>query len=115
MSLPLPARGEIWLLNLNPTKGREQAGSRPALVISVDLFNRGPADLVVVLPVTSVAKGIPFHVPVSPPEGGVRQPSFIKCEDVRSVSRSRLRERWGIVGARTMTAVEDRLRILMGL
>lgn len=115
MSLPRPSRGEIWFLNLNldPTQGREQA--RPALVISVDAFNQGPADLVVVLPVTSVAEGIPFHVPVSPPEGGVRQPSFIKCEDVRSVSRSRLRERWGTVGAQTMTAVEDRLRILMGL
>ena len=115
MSLPRPSRGEIWFLNLDPTRGREQAGSRPALVISVDAFNRGPADLVVVLPVTSVAKGIPFHVLVSPPEGGVRQPSFIKCEDGRSVSRSRLRERWGTVGAHTMAAVEDRLRILMEL
>ena len=115
MSLPRPSRGEIWFLNLDSTQGREQAGSRPALVISVDAFNQGPADLVVVLPVTSVAKGIPFHVPVSPPVGGVRQPSFIKCEDIRSVSRSRLRERWGAVRAQTMTAVEDRLRILMRL
>ncbi len=110
-----PSRGEIWFLNLDPTQGREQAGSRPALVISVDAFDQGPAELAVVLPVTSVAKGIPFHVPVSPPEGGVRQPSFIKCEDVRSVSRSRLRERWGTVAPQTLAAVEDRLRIRMGL
>lgn len=60
MSLPQPSRGEIWFLNLDPTQGREQVGSRPALVISVDAFNWGLADLVVVLPVTSVAKGIPF-------------------------------------------------------
>ncbi len=65
MSLPRPSRGEIWFL-LDPTQGREQAGSRPALVISVAAFNQGPADLVVVLPVTSVAKGTPFHVPVAP-------------------------------------------------
>jgi mRNA interferase MazF len=115
MSLSKPSRGEIWFLNLDPTQGREQAGSRPALVISVDAFNHGPADLLVVLPVTSVAKGIPFHVAVAPPEGGVRQPSFIKCEDLRSVSRSRVRERWGTIGPQTMAAVEDRLRILMGL
>ena len=115
MSPLKPSRGEIWFLNLDPTQGREQAGSRPALVISVDAFNHGLADLVVVLPVTSVAKGIPFHVAVSPPEGGVRQPSFIKCEDIRSVSRSRMRERWGTVKPQTMAAVEDRLRILMGL
>lgn len=115
MSLPKPSRGEIWFLNLDPAQGREQAGSRPALIISVDAFNHGPADLVVVLPVTSAAKGIPFHVPVLPPEGGVQKPSFIKCEDVRSVSRARLRERWGTVGEQTMTAVENRLRILMKL
>lgn len=115
VSLSRPSRGEIWFLNLDPTQGREQAGSRPALIVSVDAFNHGPADLVVVLPVTSVAKGIPFHVPVIPLEGGVRQSSFIKCEDVRSVSRSRLRERWGAIAPQTMAAVEDRLRILMGL
>jgi len=115
MSLARPSRGEIWFLNLDPTQGREQAGSRPALVISVDAFNHGPADLVVVLPVTSTARGIPFHVAVSPPEGGVRQQSFIKCEDIRSVSRPRLQARWGMVGPHTLAAVEDRLRILMGL
>jgi len=42
-----PARGEIWLVDLNPTRGHEQAGKRPALVVSVDLFNFGPAELVV--------------------------------------------------------------------
>jgi mRNA interferase MazF len=102
-------------LNLDPTRDREQAGSRPALVISVDAFNHGPADLVVVLPVTSKAKGIPFHVAVTPPEGGIRQPSFIECEDIRSVSRARLREHWGMVAPHTLAAVEDRLRILIGL
>lgn len=115
MSSPKPTRGEIWFLNLDPTQGREQAGSRPALVVSVDPFNHGPADLVVVLPVTTVAKGIPFHVPVQPPEAGLRQLSFVKCEDIRSVSRARLRDRWGSVRAETMAAVEDRLRILLGL
>lgn len=115
MSPAKPSRGEIWFLNFDPTQGREQAGSRPARVIFVDGFNYGPADLVVVLTVTSVAKGIPFHVAISPSEGGGRQASFIKCEDIRSVSRSRLRERWGAVKPDTMAAVEDRLRILMGI
>ena len=50
-----PARGEVWLLNLSPTKGHEQEGQRPALVISVDAFNQGPADLIVVLHEGTVA------------------------------------------------------------
>jgi mRNA interferase MazF len=108
-------RGEIWLADLNPVKGREQAGRRPCLVISVDLFNQGAAGLIVVLPITSKAKGIPFHIQIEAPEGGVRVTSFIKCEDVRSISVERLEKRWGNVSAQTLEVVEDRLKILMGL
>jgi mRNA interferase MazF len=110
-----PSRGEVWLVNLTPTRGHEPAGTRPGLVVSVDPFNHGPAGLVVLLPLTSVAKGIPFHVGIQPPEGGVKVKSFIKCEDVRSVAKERLSRRWGKVSGSTMAAVEDRLRILLGL
>jgi mRNA interferase MazF len=110
-----PARGEIWSVDLSPTLGREQGGRRPALVISVDPFNAGPADLVVVLPITSKAKGIPFHVAVHPPEGGLAEISHIKCEDIRSIAKERLRERWGTTSAETLRQVEDRLGILLDL
>lgn len=109
------SRGEIWLVGLDPTKGREQAGMRPALVVSVDIFNHGAAELVVVIPVTSKAKGIPLHVEVTPPEGGLTMTSFVKCEDVRSISTSRLVRRLGKVSGQTVESVEDRLRILLGL
>jgi mRNA interferase MazF len=109
------ARGEVWLANLNPVKGHEQAGKRPCLVISVDLFNQGASGLVVVLPITSNEKGIPFHVELNPPSGGLRVRSFIKCEDVRSISTERLEDCWGVVSPEILLAVEDRLRILMGL
>lgn len=109
------SRGEIWLVGLDPTKGREQAGMRPALVISVDPFNHGAAELVIAIPITSKAKGIPLHVEVSPPEGGLTMTSFVKCEDVRSISTSRLVRKLGSVSEQTTESVEDRLRILMGL
>ena len=110
-----PMRGEVWLTDFNPSRGHEQSGRRPALVVSVDLFNHGPAGLVIVVPITSKAKAVPFHVVVEPPEAGLTQTSYVKCEDVRSVSRERLLDRWGEVSEATMNAVEDRLRILMGL
>lgn len=110
-----PARGEVWSVNLDPSKGREQAGRRPALILSVDQFNHGPAELVVVIPITSKAKGIPFHISVNPPEGGLSQLSFIKCEDLRSISKERLIQRLGVVVDQTMDEVEDRVRILLGL
>jgi mRNA interferase MazF len=110
-----PARGEVWLADLNPTRGHEQAGRRPVLVVSENLFNQGPAGLVIVLPMTTTIRGVPSHVPVSPPEGGVKIPTAILCEAVRSVSVERLVVRWGAAEARTMSVVEDRLRILLRL
>jgi mRNA interferase MazF len=108
-------RGEIWLVNLDPTQGREQAGTRPILIISVDGFNHGAAELVVGVPVTSKAKGIPLHVEINPPEGGLNVKSYAKCEDVRSISTSRLVKKFGTVSAQTIEKVEDRLKILLGL
>ena len=109
------ARGDVWLVDLNSVRGHEQAGKRPCLIISVDLFNQGASGLAVVLPITSKEKGIPFHVELNPPEGGLKVRSFIKCEDVRSISIERLENRWGTVSLETLAAIEDRLRILMGL
>ena len=85
------------------------------MVLSVDMFNQGAAGLVVVLPITSKEKGIPFHVEIAPNDGGLKVKSFIKCEDVRSISVERLDKYWGTVSSEILIAVEDRLRILMGL
>ena len=109
------SRGEIWLVNLDPTQGREQAGTRPFLIISVDLFNHGAAELVVGIPITSKAKGIPLHVEIVPPEGGLSLTSFAKCEDVRSISTSRLRKQLGKISPQTIDKIEDRLKVLLGL
>jgi mRNA interferase MazF len=45
-----PRRGEVWLVGLDPTKGHEQAGVRPALILSVDAFNSSAAGRVSVAP-----------------------------------------------------------------
>ena len=53
MNMADPCRGEVWLADLGPGRGREQAGQRPALLLSVDRFNAGPAELLMVVPLTS--------------------------------------------------------------
>lgn len=110
-----PSRGEAWLVNLAPVRGHEQSSTRPGLVVSVDEFNHGPAGLVAIIPLTTKAEGIPFHVELAAQEEGLTHTSHIKCEDVRSVSKERLAKRLGMVSAAVMTEVEDRLRILLGL
>jgi mRNA interferase MazF len=115
MTAAAPLRGEIWDLNFDPTISHEQAGVRPALILSEDIFNKGPADLVMVAPLTRTRREIRWRVPVSPPEGGLSGESFIQCESVRSVSKQRLRRLRGRIAGSTLQEVEDRLRILLGL
>jgi len=110
-----PQRGEVWLIDFDPIRGHEQAGRRPALILSVDVFNAGPADLVVAVPITKTLRAIPTHVVIRPPEGGVRMDSALLCEAVRSISKERLAVKWGRVTPQTLAEVEDRVRILLGL
>jgi mRNA interferase MazF len=110
-----PARGEIWLADLNPVRGHEQGGQRPVIVISSDIYNSGPAGLAVVLPLTGTHRGIPMHVQIKPPEGGVKSTSSILCDAVRSISKDRLVKKWGTLSAAVVNDIEDRLRILLEL
>ncbi|MGD9518950.1 MAG: type II toxin-antitoxin system PemK/MazF family toxin [Armatimonadota bacterium] len=115
MSASLPCRGEVWLATLDPTRGPEQAGQRPALVISVDTYNHGPAGMVIVVPITSRNWGIPLHVRVNPPEGGLTQSSVILCDHIRSIAKERLLRRLGVVSAEIVAQVEERLLVLLDL
>ena len=105
MSAAQASRGDVWSVNLDPILGREQSGTRPALVLSVDKFNHGPADLVIVLPSTSKDKRQPLHVEVPPPEGGLKLTSFVNA----------LKQRYGALSPQTMAEVENRMRILLNL
>ncbi len=108
-------RGEVWDANLDPVRGREQRVSRPVLVISDNRFNNSEADLVIVIPFTRRKTGIPYRVPVEPPEGGLDTRSYAICEQIRSVSKSRLYERRGVISSETISSVEDSIKILLDL
>jgi mRNA interferase MazF len=110
-----PRRGEVWLADLDPIRGREQAGRRPVLVLSVDMFNASRADLVTVLPITSKPRPLPSRIEVRPPEGGLSMVSYVIGEQVRTISTSRLVSTRGAVGPGTMAKVADVVRILLGL
>jgi mRNA interferase MazF len=72
-----PRRGEVWFVELNPSRGtsRGAGAQRPALIVSVDAFNRGKAGLVFIVPLTARFRGLPTHVDV-PPAGGVHEASW---------------------------------------
>lgn len=103
------------MVDLSPTRGREQDGIRPAMVLSVDKFNHGPADLLIVLPITTTQRKIPTHVPVPMGEAGLSSDSYIKCEDIRSISKDRLVRHMGDVTFPRIESVEKYVRVLLGL
>lgn len=110
-------RGEIWSVNFEPVVGHEQGRTRPALIVSNDQFNNGPATLVVAIPLTTKERArMPLRVRIDPPEGGVTAPSWAICEAVRSISKDRLSgTAWGSVSSDTMASVEYRLKTLLDL
>jgi mRNA interferase MazF len=110
-SLPRPRLGEIWSVRFDPVEGHEQGGTRPALVISNDRFNRTPHTLCILAPLTRTDRGIPSHVAIEPPEGGLRDRSFVLCEQVKSLSVSRLDRRLGVVEPSTV----ERAQTIVGL
>jgi mRNA interferase MazF len=114
-----PNRGEIWLVDLGAGRGHEQSGQRPVLVVSDAAFNAGLAGLAMTVPLTSKvakSKNIPAHIRVDPPEAGLKTPSVILCDQMRTISKDRLGAGpWGSVSAKTMAEVEEALRALLGL
>jgi len=110
-----PSRGEVWQVSLGPVKGREQDGERPAVIISDDDFNFGPAELLVVVPMTKRNKGISLHVFVPKGEAGLDFDSYIKVEDIRSISKERLVRYRGELTYPRIEQVSHILRVLLGL
>jgi mRNA interferase MazF len=113
-----PRRGDVWFTALDPApprRGHEQANPRPVLIISVNTFNSGPADLVVVCPITSTNRGNPLHIPLGPPEGGTNMPSVILCDQITTLSLERLQHRLGSVNPATLQEIGRRLRIVLGV
>ena len=110
-----PRRGDVWLIDFGDPVGREQAGIRPAVVVSADLLNDGPAGVVVVVPLTTAARGLPSHVEISAEHSGLDEVSYAKCEDVKSVSEQRLVNRLGSVDPAPQWETARVLRFLLDL
>jgi len=107
-------KGDVWLVNLDPTVGAEIRKTRPAMIISNDIANQC-GSTVTVLPVTDRGeKAYPFEVEVPARMGGLVKPSRIKCQQIRTVDRSRLIRFLGAVPDPILHAVERALCLHLG-
>ena len=79
-------RGEIYFVNLNPVQGREQAGHRPVLVLSVDAINKLPLVVTVVVGTkgANISRDYPTNVRIDPADSGLSLETVFLCFQVRS-------------------------------
>lgn len=111
----LPKRGEIWLLDWSPSRGSEQAGFRPAIIIQTDAANSNPGyPNTIVLTVSTKGKPVPFHVPIKPNRSnGLTEASFVKCEQVLTVAKERLVRKLGVIGKDEMQLIKQAVRLVL--
>jgi len=106
-----PERGDVVWLEFNPQTGHEQAGRRPAVVVSPGAYN-GKVGLALFCPVTSRIKGYPFEV--SMPEGG-EVTGVILADQIKSLDwRARRAERVATLPAEVLQEVLAKIRVLVG-
>ncbi|GIK33093.1 MAG: mRNA interferase [Armatimonadota bacterium] len=112
----LVRRGEIVRVRLDPGVGSEQAGERPALVISPDIMNEH-SPVVVVASITSrkSERVYPFEALIEPPEGGLTRRSKAMLSQLRTIDKSRILSVYGALEGTSMEAVDDALAIAVGL
>ena len=106
----VPDRGDIVWLTFTPQAGHEQAGHRPALVISPKAYN-GKAGLALLCPITSAVKGYPFEVRIT--DGAIS--GVVLADQVRSLDwRARQASREGRASAEVVEQVVARIQALLG-
>jgi len=111
-----PKRGDVVVVDFDPTIGAEIRKRRPALVIQNDIDNRySPITIVAAIISQIEAERYPTEVHVLPPEGGLTKPSIVLLNQIRSVDRRRVVGRLGRLGAPTMARVDRALQLSLGL
>lgn len=108
-------RGEVYQVDLGQPVGHEPAFFRPAVVVSSDLFNNGPGELVVVVPVTSARYELRSHIELEVGPSGLEHRSYARCDQIRVVSVERIRARRGAVSPGELSSIARALRFVLDL
>ncbi len=106
-------RGEIYWADLNPVKGKEQAGHRPVLVISQDIFNE-KSGTVIALAITSKEPKAGFPLTLKLKTVELPKPSWVKISQIRTLSTERLERGYGMVDSRELEDIIEGLVDIIG-
>jgi mRNA interferase MazF len=113
MNLP---RGSLVLVDLEPTRGHEQRGTRPCLVVSDPAVNSSQRfPLLAVVPITGTSAPGALYPPLAPGANGLTKPSYALVDHLRSIDKQRIRRCYGKVSEAELVAIDAGLRLYLGL
>ena len=106
-------RGEVRWADLSPTRGHEQSGRRPVLILSADVFNQRSGTVIAVALTTQPPRaGFPLTLEVGP--GQLSKPAWIKIGQIRTLSVQRIGRRMGTVSPEEVAQVIEGLNEILG-
>lgn len=109
-------RGEIYYAELNPVVGSEQGGTRPVLVIQNDIGNQYSPTTIIAAITSQISKAkLPTHVEVTSRRSGLERDSVILTEQIRTIDKSRLKEKVTVLDDETMARVNQAIEVSLGL
>jgi len=106
-------KGEIRWADLNPVKGREQAGFRPVLILSHDVFN-DRSGTVIAVAITSQPQQAGFPLTLELQSTGLPKRSWVKISQIRTLSVERIGEKLGDATAEELVRIVEGLKEIIG-
>ncbi len=109
-------RGEIWIADLNPIRGSEQAGIRPVMIFQNDVISKFTTTVLAIPLSTNIRRAfLPSCVQISKGDGGLTNDSVALCHQLRVLDKTRLQRRLGAVAQNTLTSIENCIFFTMGI
>ena len=109
-------RGDIYYADLSPVVGSEQGGMRPVLIVQNDTGNKHSPTVIAAAITSQTGKAkLPTHIELSGHTVGLTRDSVILLEQIRTLDKSRLREKMGWLDGETMNRVDSAIAVSFGL
>lgn len=109
-------RGELYYADLSPVVGSEQGGIRPVLVVQNDIGNKYSPTIIAAAITSKLDKAkMPTHIELSHLEYGLEKDSVVLLEQIRTIDKTRLREKIGEISEQKMTQVNKAIMISLGV
>jgi mRNA interferase MazF len=124
MERPRPLRGEIWLFDLDPKKGREQKGVRPCLIVSTDALNRSDFGTVILCPITTTSRPLfRWRIALAPADlrradtSWQAKPHWVETDQIVTVDTAQraLRHLATVIDEEKLRSVDESLRMMLNL